>query len=131
VEVTAEGPGGERYLVYRDGTLALPASKPKRLTDLCPESRAIVVVLIEAKQHADTEISAIEAHVGRPLGDYLRDAYLVRLMTEGEIAVELDRDWDPIRRMMSHFDIPTRPRRRAMTGRRRSFATTPDRHTAK
>jgi|BarGraNGADG00212_2_1021979.scaffolds.fasta_scaffold77511_1 hypothetical protein len=50
--MTLEGPDGNRYLVYRDGSLVLPENGPARMADLDPASRRIVEALLAARDSA-------------------------------------------------------------------------------
>jgi protein involved in polysaccharide export with SLBB domain len=56
--MTLEGPDGKRYLVYRDGSLALPGNGPVRMADLTPGSRAIIAAILRGRENA-TEAAAV------------------------------------------------------------------------
>jgi hypothetical protein len=56
-KMTLEGPGGKRYLVYRDGSLVLPENGPARMADLDPASRRIVEALL-AERAARSDAAA-------------------------------------------------------------------------
>jgi hypothetical protein len=50
----------------------------------------------------------VESRLGRPVADYLRDAYLVRELPQTEIAAELGVDAATVSRWMARLGIATR-----------------------
>lgn len=57
----------------------------------------------------------VEARIGRPVDEYLRDAYVTRELHQAEIAAELGVDPATVSRWMARYGISTRvigPRRR-------------------
>lgn len=56
----------------------------------------------------------VEARLGRPLDDYLRDAYLDRELAQSDIAAEIGVDAATVSRWMARFGIQSR-----LVGRKR------------
>jgi uncharacterized protein YjcR len=50
----------------------------------------------------------VETRIGRPIADYLRDAYLIRELPQAEIADELGVDVSTVSRWMARHGIQAR-----------------------
>lgn len=75
----------------------------------------LTCILQTRKMYAMTDAPAatlgmqlVETKIGRPVAEYLRDAYIVREMTQADIASDLGIDTATVSRWMARHGIPAR-----------------------